>query len=298
MNSTPRSSRVCWTLTLALTLGPALAEASSPEAPQKGVVNAPDGVPIHYSTYGAGRPALVFVHGISCDQSYWKEQVGPYSSDFQVVTVDLAGHGESGLGRAEWSMEAYGGDVAAVVEALDLRRVVLIGHSMGGVVILEAARQIPGRVDGMVIVDTFDDFDSWWTTVEIEEVLIPFREDFVGETRAWVRGMFTEESDPDFVEQIETDMSSAPPKIALASLESALAKMYGRERTTALQGLSVPVSVINADNGPTNVESLKRHGAEVHVIPGTGHFFMLEKPVEFNRVLSAVIHRLLTSDGS
>jgi pimeloyl-ACP methyl ester carboxylesterase len=273
----------------------ALTVASSPE-PQTGIVSPPDDVPIHYSTYGTGSPALVFVHGISCDQTYWRKQVGPFSKNLQVVTIDLAGHGESGLGRTEWSMEAYGGDVAAVIGSLDLQNVILIGHSMGGVVILEAARQLPGRVDGIVIVDAFESFDTWWTPEEIEEVLNPLREDFVEQTRAWVRGMFTEESDPAFIEEILTDMSSAPPEVALASLQSAITKMYGRERTTALTGLGAPVFIINADYSPSDVDSLAGHGAEVHIIPGTGHFFMLEEAPVFNSVLSSVVQRLLESD--
>lgn len=290
-----RTSSFCFfflAIILAMMMQQEMAGASSPD-PQEGIVPAPDGVPLHYSSYGAGSPALVFVHGISCDQSYWREQVSPFSMDFRVVTIDLAGHGESGLGRKEWSMDAYGGDVSSVIEALDLQSVVLIGHSMGGAVILEAARRLQDRVKGLVVVDSYDDLGTWWTTEEIEETLAPFQEDFVEETRSWVRGMFVEDSDPAFVEQIVTNMSAAPPEVALPSLESALEVMVGRERTTALRGLDMPVVFINADYGPTDVESLEQRGVEVRIIPGTGHFFMLERPDDFNVVLSNVIESIV-----
>jgi pimeloyl-ACP methyl ester carboxylesterase len=254
------------------------AAASSTE-PHTGVVAAADGVPLHYSMYGAGSPALILVHGFSCDQNYWNEQVAPFSRDFRVVTMDLAGHGESGLGRKEWTMEAYGSDVAAVVEALDLKSVILIGHSMGGAVILKAA--------------TYEDFATWWTTEEMEEFLAPFRENFVEAADPWIRSMFLENSDPAFIEQIVTDMSSAPPEVALASLESAITVMVGRERTTALRGLDAPVFVINADYGPTDVESMERDGVEVHIIPGTGHFFMMEDSARFNSVLTDVVESIV-----
>jgi pimeloyl-ACP methyl ester carboxylesterase len=273
----------------------ALTEVGRSES-RSGVVRAPDAVPIHYSTYGTGTPALVFVHGISCDQSYWRKQVEQFSSDFQVVTIDLAGHGKSGLGRNEWSMEAYGEDVVAVVEGLDLHKVVLIGHSMGSPVILEAARQLREQVVGIVSVDAFASLDTWWTPEDIEQQVSPFREDFAQVTRGWVEGMFTEESDPAFVEEIVTQMSSAPPEVALPSLEAALTKMYGREVATALEGLIAPVFVINADFEPTDVESLERHGAEVHILPGTGHFFMLENAGVFNSVLSGVLQQALESN--
>jgi pimeloyl-ACP methyl ester carboxylesterase len=58
-----------------------------------------DGVPIHYEVHGTGLPALVFVHGWTCDRSYWGRQIGHFARKYQVVAVDLAGHGESGLDR-------------------------------------------------------------------------------------------------------------------------------------------------------------------------------------------------------
>jgi pimeloyl-ACP methyl ester carboxylesterase len=54
----------------------------------------PDGFSIAYETLGEGSPALVFVHGWSCDRSYWAAQLEPFSRDFRVVAVDLAGQGE------------------------------------------------------------------------------------------------------------------------------------------------------------------------------------------------------------
>ena len=92
-----------------------------------------DNVPIYYEVQGDGEPALVFIHGWCCDRSYWREQMGEFAQQYKVVTVDLAGHGESGLDRKAWTMSAFGEDVVAVVESLGLDKVVLIGHSMGQV---------------------------------------------------------------------------------------------------------------------------------------------------------------------
>jgi pimeloyl-ACP methyl ester carboxylesterase len=287
-----RNFSVYLAIVCALMFGQGCKEAIDSDS-QTGVVTAPDEVPIHYSISGAGSPALVFVHGISCDQSYWKEQVAPFSQDHLVVNLDLAGHGESGLGRQEWSMEAYGGDVAAVVESLDLQSVVLIGHSMGGIVILKAARRLSGRVRGLVTVDTYEDFSTWYTAEENEEFLQPFREDFDQATDGWIRSMFRDDADPAFVEQIVKDMSAAPPDVVLPSLEAAIEAMYGRERTAVLQELDAPVFVINADNWPTDVESMERDGVEVQIISNTGHFLMMEDPGAFNLALESVIDSLV-----
>ncbi|MCP4993401.1 MAG: alpha/beta hydrolase, partial [Gammaproteobacteria bacterium] len=119
-------------------------------------VSSTDGVSISHYVRGSGTPALVFVHGGMCDHSYWDEQVAHFASRYTIVTLDLAGHGDSGIGREEWTMEAFGGDVAAVVNHLDLKRIILIGHGMGGPVIVEAASLVPDRIMGLVGVDVSD----------------------------------------------------------------------------------------------------------------------------------------------
>lgn len=88
-----------------------------------------DSTHIVYDVYGERMPTLVFVHGWSCDRSYWMGQLESFSR-FRVVAIDLAGHGESGLGHGAWTMKAFGQDVAAVVKKLDLQRVILIGQHL------------------------------------------------------------------------------------------------------------------------------------------------------------------------
>jgi pimeloyl-ACP methyl ester carboxylesterase len=69
-----------------------------------GVATSRDGIPLAFEVHGAGTPTLVFVHGWSCDRSYWRGQVRPLAARYQTVAVDLAGHGESGVGRRAWTM--------------------------------------------------------------------------------------------------------------------------------------------------------------------------------------------------
>ena len=71
------------------------------------VVRSGDGIPLAFEVHGAGAPALVFVHGWSCDRSYWRGQLRPLAARYQTVAVDLAGHGGSGMGRRAWTMAAF-----------------------------------------------------------------------------------------------------------------------------------------------------------------------------------------------
>src|SRR5262249_7740442 len=114
-----------------------------------------DGVTIHYDVQGQGATALVFVHGWCCDRRYWDRQTAHFAPDYTVVWLDLAGHGTSGHDRTTWTIPAFGADIVAVVEQLGLAQVVLIGHSAGGLVVIEAARRLPTTVIGVVGVDTW-----------------------------------------------------------------------------------------------------------------------------------------------
>lgn len=278
-------------LALALVVGSiGCRSGSAPVAGGRTLATSPDGIRIAYETHGQGSPALVFVHGWSCDRSYWNRQIEPFSRRFQVVAVDLAGHGESGSGRAAWTMAAFGADVAAVVEHLRLERVVLIGHSMGGDVILEAARRLPGRVAGLVWVDAYQQLRTPRTREQLEAFLEPLRADFVGRTREVVRSMFPPDADPLLVERVANDMSSAPPDIALGALESALS--FDREVPRALEELNLPLVAIHPDHRPYDVASFERLGIEMRSMPGAGHFLMLEDPEHFNRLLEEEIAKL------
>lgn len=250
----------------------------------------PDGNPIAYDDPGSGSPALVFVHGWSCDRSYWRHQLAAFEANHRVVAMDIAGHGDSGVDRASWTMPSFGADVAAVVDHLGLEDVVLIGHSMGGDVVVETALILGPRVAGLVWVDVYEALGAVDDEDELEAFLGPFRDDFVTRTRAFVREeLFDRTSDPGLVEWVASDMSSAPPGIALDAMRHSMSNEAAATR--GLDRLDVPAFAINAE-GPGDPDSFRRHGMEPIVMPGSAHFLMLEEPARFNEVLAGVIGRI------
>jgi len=249
-----------------------------------------DRVPIHYEVRGSGAPALVFVHGWSCDRSYWDGQTGDFASQYQVVTIDLAGHGESGLQRNSWSISAFGRDVAAVVEKLGLKPVVLVGHSMGGPVIVEAARLMPDRLAGLVGVDTYRNLADVRTAEEIDQFLAPLRANFREATQKFASSMFISSSDPDLAKRVVADMSAAPPVVGFAA--SKAVRDNDRNLQAGLQELrelKVPVVAINSDYRPNDLEAAGRYGVRIQTMSRVGHFVMLEDPGTFNRLLKETI---------
>ena len=115
-----------------------------------------NGIKLHYLDYGvAGRPPLLCVHGAAA-HAHWFDFVAPgLVPDHHVYALDLRGHGDSAWAeQATYTTPMFAQDLNAVVEQLDLRDFVLIGHSMGGMISLQYAATYPGRATRLIIVDT------------------------------------------------------------------------------------------------------------------------------------------------
>ncbi len=266
-----------------------------PESPSS--VLSPDGVPIHYEVHGSGEPAVVFVHGWSCDRGYWDAQVSHFAKQNTVVTIDLAGHGESGLDREAWTMKAFGQDVVSVVEKLGLDQVVLVGHSMGGLVVVEAARLLGDRVKVVVGADTFGDVSARVPDDQIEALLEPMRDNFSNAMESLVRNnFFVPASDSGFMDWIAADMSSASPEIGIGAFLGYI-DWYNDESAVSLGDLHVPLRLINSDYSPTNVEAGREATSSFDVVlmSGVGHFVMLEDPETFNRLLGEIVEEFASS---
>lgn len=257
-----------------------------------GVAVAPDGVPIHYDVHGMGQVFLVFVHGWCCDRRYWRQQIDPLAGRFGIVCLDLAGHGESGCDRARFTIAAFAMDVVAVVQQLGLDRVVLIGHSMSGGVIVEAARHLGTAVIGLIGVDTMWNIDQDRSPEQVAAFTASFRADFPKAARAFVAPMFTPAFDADLAAQIISDVAAFPPAIGTQALESSMGNAANLR--SGLDDLSVPVTLINSPHWrTTDLEGARRRGIDVTLMPHVGHFLMLEDPPAFNRLLKEAVQRVL-----
>jgi pimeloyl-ACP methyl ester carboxylesterase len=253
----------------------------------------PDSVHIDYRVWGNGQPAVVLIHGWACDENYWSAQVDALKSKYTVVAINLAGHGASERNRTDWSIGNYGEDVATVVRQLQNRQIVLVGHSMGADVALEAARRIGDRVIGIIAVDSLKSIGlAPMKPQEIDRQLAPFRDHFIEATRDYVtRTMFGKGADPAFVQKVAYDMSLEPPQVAVPSLQSLLAMDF----TTLLPDIHVPVYAINSDLSPTDEARIRKSlpKFKADVLDHTGHFLMMEVPQRFNPVLIKDIDALV-----
>ncbi len=256
-----------------------------PQGPVEHVVQAADGVPLHYDVTGSGELALVFVHCWTCDRGFWDAQLPHFAADYTVVRVELAGHGRSGQGRKRYDMASFGADVAAVVDDLGLTRVVLIGHSMGGPVSVEAARRLGDRVVGVVGVDTFyTGFEYPDDDQRIAAFVQPFEQNFAEATGNMVRVNFPAGADPRLVERVVAHMQGADQTMAISAMYEIF--YWGRgNMPDSLDVLGKRLRNINGDPGRDN----KPLHESVVLIPGTGHFPQMEQPEAFNAALETIL---------
>lgn len=265
------------------------ADAVSPHPPES-LAQSVDGVDIRYDDRGQGSPALVLVHGWSCDRGYWREQQEYFAATRRVVSIDLAGHGASGAERETWTMENFGHDVVAVVDQLGLDEVVLVGHSMGGPVVLEAARLLGDRVVGVIGADTLRNVGQETPQAMVDEFFAGMEADFAAAVAGIVSGgMFVEGSDARLKDFVVRDMASAPPEVGKQSMRALLD--YDPLETVA--GLSVPLTLINSDYQPNVPEPLETRMEDFELVEmsGVGHFVMMEDADTFNGHVASAIER-------
>tara|TARA_Y100001934_G_C12373433_1_gene787758 strand:- start:2394 stop:3152 length:759 start_codon:yes stop_codon:yes gene_type:complete len=234
---------------------------------------------------GQGEQTVVLVHGWTCRRSHWQALLTTPPEGLNLLAVDLPGHGDS----RPVSLDAWtvAGQAQALVEALaDIENPVLVGHSMGGAVVLEAARQM--SVKGVVLVDTFvipyGDVDED-TARQIEQ---PFHDNFP----AAIDNLVQNNAGPSMPEADKTVLAE---EMAAASIEAMLplwADLLRWSPDTAFAELACPIHAINGDLiGEVARARCQGHVQEWHQA-GTWHFPQLEQPDRFREHLLRVLRNL------
>ena len=250
-----------------------------------------DGTAIHYREGGRGDATLVFVHGWLGDVSVWDEEMRHFAPKSRVVALDLAGHGSSGRGRKDWTVENFAADVVAVVRALDLSHVVLLGHSMSGPITVAAANQLGDRVDLLVPVDTLQDVE-WELPPEVwKQFFDGLRADFPNAVEGFFRGRLAAPGSPkEVIDAIVAKARAADPALAIPMLER------GRDYDlkAGLRRLRVPIVAINSDVNPTRLDVNRKYAPlfQAELVPGVGHWPHLEAPERFDAALETVLASL------
>lgn len=290
------------------------------------VIEGPGGLAVTIETYGpADAPQLILSHGWVCTGRVWHEQVAALGDRYRIITYDQPGHGRTSAPESgAYDLDLMGDTLCAVIEATTRPGpLVIAGHSMGGMALLNAARRRPDVLDqrlaGAVLVSTTSSAKSEKLTLEVgiqaaarlerglRRIVPTLRDPRV----LGVTGRITEAtSDLSYLVARATSVGPGPPPgvveftlqltldsgpdIVLGLVEAVL----GVDEDEALACLTVPTTVVVGDHDRLTPPGLSRRmaercGAELVVLEGVGHMAPLEAPAELNRVLER--HLLATS---
>jgi len=252
-------------------------------------------IKLNHIREGAGSPPIVFVHGFLCRLHDWRHQVSHFVGRHTVVACDLRGHGDTPRGEASMTPETLGGDVAALLEDEDLKDAILVGHSMGCRIVMEARRQAPDRVAGLVLVDG--------SRVGVDRVEGQKAFDATIKANSYqtvIRGLFDSmffSDPPDWKDETLAKVLSVPESVG-RPLYRALVAWDADELEKAMAETEIPVLAIQSTTmgldrkrrtleerevGPFQ-ELILNHipGSESETISGPGHFCMTEAPAAIN----------------
>lgn len=261
---------------------------------------------IQHTRRGRGTPPIVFVHGFGCARSDWSPQVEHFSPQHETVAVDLGGHGELPGTVEHTKIETHGQDVADLLNALDLPPAVLVGHSMGCRVVMEAADRAPDRTCGIILVDGSRLGEAGSRSYEGRAKALADM-GYVNAAKAAFGQMFGADFDPGQRQAIIDRALARRPEIA-GPLFADIGRYDAQHFDRILASVRVPMLAIQStQTGPDG----KRQGLgagqstpylallkanikplTIEIVPGIGHFPQLERPAETNRMIGAFLAKL------
>ena len=241
-----------------------------------------DHIKVHYTNYGKGETALLFVHGWACDETVWAEQAPALAEKIRVITMDLPGHGQSGKPNTiEYDKDLYARAMDGVLKDAGVKSVVLIGHSNGAPFVREYYRRFPAKTKALVIVD--GPLHAMFDRDTMEKFVVPLKGDNYPEAAGRVvAGMTKSIKDGALRDKIKALMMKTPQHVAVSEFEAT-----ADEDLWKPDKIDVPVLMIMVKQPAWSPEYEQFvHGMipklDYQVWTDVSHFVMMEKPRKFN----------------
>ncbi|QBD80420.1 alpha/beta fold hydrolase [Ktedonosporobacter rubrisoli] len=260
------------------------------------------GISIAYDEYGSGIP-FVLLHGHPFNHTMWQDQREALQAICRVITPDLRGYGETTVVPGKTTMAEFARDLAALLDALAIERIILGGLSMGGQIVFEFYRQFPERVRALLLADTQPQVDTEevraarYTTAE--RILAEGMQDFATELLPRLLARETMASQPKVVERVRQMIVNTPPAGAAAALRG---RAERQDYTPVLGEIAVPtLIVVGSEDEFTPVQDAQlMHqgiaGSQLAILEGVGHMPNMERPFEFNAVLRKFLLPIISAN--
>lgn len=243
---------------------------------------------ISYTDQGKGT-AVVLLHGFLENKSMWDKYIDTLTKNYRVITVDLLGHGETeSLGYVH-VMEDQADMIYAVLIYLRLRKVVLVGHSMGGYVALAFAELYPDHVKGLFLLNSTARADSDERKINRDRAIVCVKQDYTNFVRMSIANLFSEDNRERLSKEIEKTKKEAL-KTPLQGIVAALEGMKVRkDREVLLHFAPYPIQLVLGEKDPVlpyedTIEQIEGTKVVLTTFPD-GHMSHIENEKELKKVL-------------
>ncbi len=229
-----------------------------------------NGIDIYYEVYGAGDP-LLLLHGGLGNGTYWANQIPAFAAEYQVIVMDSRGHGRSSFDETPISYDLMSSDVLALLDYLEIDQTDLVGWSDGGIIGLDIAQSNPERLNKVVAYGA--NFDPSGVRLDVG----------------------TNDRFNAYITQAAADyLTTSPEPARWDEFLNNIANMWATEPNWTMEqiaAIETPFLILDGeeeeaiDLNQTKLMAVLMPNAELLLIPGTGHFAMIEKPDEFNQIV-------------
>jgi pimeloyl-ACP methyl ester carboxylesterase len=243
---------------------------------------------VSYSDIGKGT-SIVLLHGFLENQSMWDNYIATFSKKNRIITIDLLGHGETECLGYVHTMEDNADAVHAVLAELRIRKVILLGHSMGGYVALAFAELYPEYVKGMALLNSTARADSEERKRNRDRAIRAVKQSFVNFISLSIANLFSEENRGRLVSEIESVKNKAlktPLQGIVASLEGMKIRT---DREVLLHLTPFPKLLVLGEKDPVlphdeTKQQVENTEVQLVVFPD-GHMSTIENEIELTAVL-------------
>lgn len=259
-----------------------------------------------YVDEGQGEQTLLFIHGLATYLPSWYNNIGALKSKYRCIAIDLPGYGQSSKGTAKVSMEGYATMVLKFITKLQLKNVVLVGHSMGGQVAVKTVLKDPEQFEKLILLapagfETFKPEQATWlkSVFTVESVVQATEE----QIRAnWALNFYQMPEDVEFMIQDRLNLTDAQDfNLYCQAVVGGMHAMLDEPIYDQLQNIKQKTLVVYGANdglipnkylNPTlTTQQVGEKGAaqisnaSLKFIPSCGHFISFDKPEEINEIL-------------
>ncbi|HXY03752.1 MAG TPA: alpha/beta fold hydrolase [Terriglobales bacterium] len=253
---------------------------------------------IAYEIAGSGSP-IVLLHPFPANHELWHPSVNALKSRYRLILPDLRGHGDSGIGEGPATMAKHASDLARILDAEQISRVIFVGVSIGGYILFEFWRKYRARVAGLALCNTKaagETADSRAVRLQAAaDVLERGTEAFFEGMVAKVLGETTRITRPDLIDGVLGMMRKMSPE-DVALVQRGMAER--RDSVEILKTINIPTLILTGSEdqltGVSEAEVMRRNipGSEMIVVPRAGHYSPWEQPQEVGRILRQFADRI------